>query len=87
MRAEDRHLARRQFFFDCMRAPLDASTAAEAFSLGSTTGPSTVEALESTGGNTGNADNYLAPSNRCRLKTVCGKCGKCGNSPKVCVRA
>src|SRR5882762_1634653 len=39
MRAEDRHLARRQFFLGCMRLDLDASTAAEAFSLGSTTAP------------------------------------------------
>jgi hypothetical protein len=63
MRAQDRHLARRQSFLGCMRLHLDASTAAEAFSLGSTTGPFTVEALESAGGNTGNADNYLAPPN------------------------
>src|SRR6266851_5067861 len=63
MRAQDRHLARRQSFLGCMRLHLDASTATEAFSLGSTTGPFTVEALESAGGNTGNADNYLAPPN------------------------
>src|SRR5258708_26464219 len=42
---------------------LDASTAVEAFSLGSTAGPFTVEALESAAGNTGNTDNYLAPPN------------------------
>ena len=46
MQAQDRHLARRQSFLGCMRLHLDASTAAEAFSLGSTMGPFTVEALD-----------------------------------------
>jgi hypothetical protein len=44
MRAEERHLVGRQFFFGCTRLDLDASPAAEAVSLGSTTGPSAVEA-------------------------------------------
>jgi hypothetical protein len=44
MRAEERHLAGRQFFFGCTRLDLDASPAAEAVSLCSTTGPSAVEA-------------------------------------------